>query len=440
MIQIDFFDKDIVSTLLPISTTRPDKVVFLIDKRNITGRDPENVTRAIKNMLPETEVEFQPVTVDDLADIYNKMREVLNGIEDLGDVCIDLTGGTELMSACGYRISKELDILAIYVDVRREHVINAETGEVISPVKHISLEDCLMAIGAKRLKDSHDLPDEEEYARILGMSEIIFANIEDWSKLCQHIANTVSTSGQRMTFRLNDRIGRTKNGTRALVQGFMDKGFLERTDGKTRIGRPGLEILNELGKDDRAQNSEDFDGNEFGKGAEAGAVGKGAETSAADKYTDTIDGEYRFTSKKAREYITTYGTWLELYVYIKALEVYDEAAIGVVIDWYDGDHIDTQDNEIDVVAMRRSIPIFISCKMRKPVSGDLYEVGFVASRLGGSRAKAILATTYPVKEMGTSPKRMYQRMKKLRVGLIEAERFSELPAADVFNHATQMTE
>ena len=228
MIQIDFFDKDIVSTLLPISTTRPDKVIFLIDKRNITGRDPENVTKALKNMLPEVDVEFQPVTVDDLAEIYNKLKDIIDDIDDLGDVCIDLTGGTELMSACGYRIAKEYDILSIYVDVRREHVINAETGEMISPVKHISLEDCLTAIGAKRLKDSHDLPTEEEFPAILNMSEIIFSHIEDWSKLCQHIANTVSTGGQKMTVRLNDKIGKTKTGTAALIQGFIDNGFWER--------------------------------------------------------------------------------------------------------------------------------------------------------------------------------------------------------------------
>ena len=32
MVQIDFFDKDIVSTLLPVTTMEPDKVCFLIDK------------------------------------------------------------------------------------------------------------------------------------------------------------------------------------------------------------------------------------------------------------------------------------------------------------------------------------------------------------------------------------------------------------------------
>lgn len=385
MIQIDFFDKDIVSTLLPISTTRPDKVVFLIDKRKSTGKESENVSKAINEIVPEAVIDFVPVTVDDLGDIYRNLKEVIEGIEDKDDVCIDLTGGTELMSACGYRLAIEYNILPIYVDVRREHVINAETGEVISPVKHISLESCLTAIGAKRLRDSHELPNEEEFERIENMCNIIFDNIPDWQKLCQYIANTVATSGNRMTIRLSDRHGKTKKGTEALIRGFVDNGFLNRVEGG-------------------------------------------------------VEGEYRFADNKAKSYITTYGTWLELYIYIKALQVFDEASIGVVIDWYEGDHVDTQDNEIDVVAMRRSVPIFISCKMRKPVSGDLYEIGYIASRLGGTRAKALLATTYPVKEFGVSPKRMYQRMKKLKVGLIEAERFRELPPADVFNQASQMTE
>ena len=382
MIQIDFYDKDIVSTLLPISTMRPDRVIFLIDKRNITGREPENVLNAIKGIVPDAEVEFEPVAVDDLSEIYGKIKDIVKDI-DTSDACIDLTGGSELMSACGYRAAMEFDILPIYVDVRREYVINAESGEIIRPVRHISIEDCLTAIGAKRLKDSHDLPTEEEYDGILAMSQIIFSNVDAWQDLCQHIANTVASTGHGMKVRLPEKFGKYQKAIEKLIEGFEAEGFWVRTESPR---------------------------------------------------------EYKFTSTKARNYMTTFGTWLELFVYINALKVFDEAVLGVVVDWYDADNVDTQDNEIDVVAMRRSIPIFISCKMRKPVSGDLYEIGFVASRLGGSKAKAVLATTYPVKELGTSPKRMYQRMKKFRVGLIEAENFDKLPAADVFNQAIQMTE
>ena len=387
MVQIDFYDRDIVSTLLPISSTKPERVVFLIDKRKIEGKEPENIARAIKNILPETQVSFEPVTIDDLSDIYNKLVEVVEGIEDTDDACIDLTGGTELMSACGYRVAREYDILPLYVDVKREHVINAETGEIINLVTHIDLESYLTAIGAKRLKDSHEVPKEEEFERILAVSQIIFSNVDDWQLLCQHIAKTVSQGGGSMKFRIPEKIGKNKRAIKDLINGFCEYGFIRKLD--------------------------DNEG---------------------------YVGEYIFTDKKSRSYMTTFGTWLELFIYIKALDIYDEAELGVVIDWQEGDHFDTQDNEIDVVAMRKSLPIFISCKMRKPVSGDLYEIGFLASRFGGTKAKALLATTYPVKEMGISPKRMYQRMKKLRVGLVEAERFNELPSADVFNQAVQMTE
>lgn len=386
MVQIDFFDKDIVSALLPVATMEPDKVCFLIDKRSITGKGPKNVEEAIRKRLPNTEVEFVPVDTDSLADIYENLTRLINAHE--GEVgCIDLTGGSELMSACAYRAAREFGITAIYVDARRENVLNVETGEVIKAVNHLTLDDCLNAIGAKRLRDSRELPPEEEFDDIIAVSEVIFDHIVDWQKLCQHIANRISqTNGMEIEIPAN--VCKSKKGLSAIEDAFEDYGLWTRVD---------------HGESDSKR-------------------------------------VYRFADKRRRGYITTFGVWLEFYIYIQALRVYEEAAVGVVIDWYEGDNIDTEDNEIDVMVMRRSVPIFISCKMRKPVSGDLYEVGFMASKLAGARAKGIVATTYPVKEYGTSPKRMYQRMKKLKIGLIQAESFRDNKPADVFNSAVQMTE
>ena len=54
-----------------------------------------------------------------------------------------------------------------------------------------------------------------------------------------------------------------------------------------------------------------------------------------------------------------------MYVYINALNCFDEVHLGYVIDWDNSDQNDTTDNEIDVVAIKNSVPYFISCKMRK---------------------------------------------------------------------------
>ncbi len=381
MIQLDFFDKDIVSTLLPINTMKPDKVFFLVDKRIITGKEVRQLSEAIENMLPEIDLEFKPVDVDDFEDIYREAVDVIkknNGEE----IYVDLTGGTELMSACGFRAALQYDVIPIHVDVRREKVFNVSTGEIIKPTEHISLEDCLTAVGAKRLKDSHDIPAEEEFDRILAMGEVLFHNVNAWQKLYQHLANSVGGKNQ-MTARIKlDNFGRDSKGVKRLCEAFAEYGF----------------------------------------------------------WKEVEEGQYEFAASKYKRYMTTFGTWLELYIYIKAKEVFGDAELGVVIDWYDADNVDTQDNEIDVLVMKKSVPIFISCKMRKPVSSDLYEVGYLAERLGGGKAKALLATTFPVKELGTSPKRMYQRMKKLKIGLIETDSFKDTSAAEVFNHALQMTE
>ena len=386
MVQIDFFDKDIVSTLLPVTTMEPDKVCFLIDKRKVASKEAQNVEIAIKKRLVNTVVEYNPVDIERLDDIYENLVRVVK--ENSGEEChIDLTGGTELMSACGYRVAKEFNIMPVYVDVRREHLLNVETGEVLCDVKHLTLDDCLTATGAKRLRDSRDIPPEEEFDSIIEISEVIFDNILDWQKLCQHIANRISQTGS-MEIEIPGNICKSKKGLSAIEDVLENNGFWERIDeGESNSYRV-----------------------------------------------------YRFADKRRRGYITTFGIWLEFYIYIQAIKVYEEAAVGVVIDWEEEDNIDTEDNEIDVMVMRRSIPIFVSCKMRKPVSGDLYEVGFMASKLAGARAKAVVATTYPVKEYGTSPKRMYQRMKKLKIGLIEADSFRTTRPAEVFNHAVQMTD
>ena len=133
MVQIDFFDNDIVSTLLPVTTMEPDKVCFLIDRRSENSKASFYVREAIIKRLPDTEVEFIPVDIESIEDIQNKIIDIINTNEGLVEY-IDLTGGSELMSACGYKVAHEYNITPIYVDFRREHILNVETAEPICDV------------------------------------------------------------------------------------------------------------------------------------------------------------------------------------------------------------------------------------------------------------------------------------------------------------------
>ncbi|MDO4765933.1 MAG: hypothetical protein Q4A29_07725 [Eubacteriales bacterium] len=149
---------------------------------------------------------------------------------------------------------------------------------------------------------------------------------------------------------------------------------------------------------------------------------------------------YRFADSTAKEYLRTFGIWLELYIYIKAQAFFDQSFLGVILDWQKNDLFDTQDNEIDVLVMYRSIPVFISCKMREIKPTDVYEVGYLARRLGGKQTRSMIATTYPVSQENNSKTSIYKRMEKMKVGLIESHQFQKTDLDKVFENALKMTE
>lgn len=381
VIQIDFFDKDVVGTLVPIFSLNPDKIYFFTDRREMVGMDIKYMTNAIKRRLPNTFVDFISVDIDDMDDIYGKLTTIAK--KDQDEIAyVDLTGGTELMSICGYRVSEEFGFTPIYLDTKRRRLNNAITGELVAEAVSIDLTDFFNAIGAKQLSPSHDMPKEEEFDRILSMSEILFDDVEAWQVLYQHLSTAAKTANQKLQVRVrpNGKLG--TNAVRRIMREFEAHGFWEAED----------------------------------------------------------DDIYRYGNIRYMHYMTTFGIWLEMYIYIKALDFFDEAALGVVVDWRAADDLDTEDNEIDVLGIKRSVPVLISCKMRKLASGDLYEAGYIAKRLSESGTKSVIATTYPVKEEGSQPKRMYQRMKKLRIGLIETRSFKEKTPAEIFNQAMQMGE
>lgn len=78
----------------------------------------------------------------------------------------------------------------------------------------------------------------------------------------------------------------------------------------------------------------------------------------------------------------------------KGKPIYNDVVNGVYIDWdgeiYDGQGAPDIANEIDVLAMHATIPIFISCKNGKVSIEELYKLNSVAERFGGSYAQKIL--------------------------------------------------
>ncbi len=95
------------------------------------------------------------------------------------------------------------------------------------------------------------------------------------------------------------------------------------------------------------------------------------------------------------------GNVLELYVCYAAARAaecdgtpcYNDVKTGVVIDW-DGRPKGGNDteNEIDVIMMHGTVPVFVSCKNGFVETEELYKLNSVAERFGGKYAKKAIVT------------------------------------------------
>ncbi len=115
------------------------------------------------------------------------------------------------------------------------------------------------------------------------------------------------------------------------------------------------------------------------------------------------DGTLRIAYKndRVKRCLTKAGLALELRVFLALKEaehggvpVYNDVMTGVCIDW-DG-VLDSElrnngpQNEIDVLAMRGMVPVFISCKNGMVETEELYKFSSVAESFGGKYARKVL--------------------------------------------------
>lgn len=378
MVQIRFLDKNAVSALVPVFSMKPERVVFLYDTRVVSKNNRREVEEAIRKRFPKTAVQYICVNMLSIGDVRAELEEIVDIYKEK-EIQIDITGGTEIMTACGLMAAQEHKLMLTYADFYSGYIFNVLTCEQIKEIEPVRLEDYLRAIGGKYMSSSRHTPAEKDFDRILSMAKIIFANEKKWDKFFGHITHGYSAAGV-MEFSMG--VNRENEDCRFILDAFLERGFAK-----------------QIGED-----------------------------------------HYCFASEADKEYMTVSGIWLEMYIYIQAKKCYKEVYMGVDIDWNKRDICVSRDNEIDVVIMENSQPVFISCKMRRVEKETVYEIYAMAKRLGGDYAKSLIATTSDVRSSMEEQNGIYLRMAKMKVGLIEAEDFKKQDPSEVFVRALRMTE
>ena len=95
-----------------------------------------------------------------------------------------------------------------------------------------------------------------------------------------------------------------------------------------------------------------------------------------------------------------------VFISAKRLNRFSDVKLGTMIDWDAYDNVYTAGNEIDVIIMENSIPVFISCKLRSISTPDINELYIQKKRLGGWFSKGVIVTSGDdkIKQTGTFKK------------------------------------
>lgn len=111
-----------------------------------------------------------------------------------------------------------------------------------------------------------------------------------------------------------------------------------------------------------------------------------------------IPGEsvsFRFRDANIRAWLRDVGSVLELYAYKACVDagIFNDVISSAVVRWDDVQGHGSVQNEIDVMATRGVIPLFISCKATEIKTEALNELSILRDRFGGKGAKAAIITT-----------------------------------------------
>ena len=113
---------------------------------------------------------------------------------------------------------------------------------------------------------------------------------------------------------------------------------------------------------------------------------------------DIVSGEkvsFRFRDVNTRTWLRDVGSVLELYVYKACLDanIFNDIISSAVVRWDEVLGHGSVINEIDVMATRGVVPLFISCKVSDIKTEALNELAILRDRFGGKGAKAAIVST-----------------------------------------------
>lgn len=400
MTYIEFFDTEASENIIGCLALVPDRVIYIGQSSKKMKRHIKNYRRVFEERGEEIEFLYRTVAKNDLEGAIEVITEI---VDTYGECTVDITGGDELLClATGIVMERkpDKDIKITKYNLRTNAVYDCIKGmsEMCENTPSLTVEELVILNGGDVV---YGKADEESRTYLWELDDEFVTDVDLMWCCCKR------------DFRLwNCQIG--------VFDAVISKGRTEE-DGLT-VTASIMAVNSHLKKYNTSYA--------VYPEVKSFLMKYGLVTLFDDRDGKTV--KIRFKNEQIKRCLSKAGTALEMKVFITAGGVcdgdgefiYTDAMNGVVIDW-DGEYHDETgedvydtENEIDVMLMKNTIPVFISCKNGNFTSDELYKLSTVTDRFSGKYGKKVLVTT-ALSSMGEAANYIRQRAADMEIRIIE---------------------
>lgn len=337
-ILVNLFDSHNQGSLLAIDKLKPEKVIYIIDY------DLYNIFKEVENYEKGaySNIKFENYVID--SKNIDDVKKIINELP-VNDTIVNITGGHRVLALILLNEAVNLGFHTIYIDILNKFIY--EFGENINinkiEFKDINLDTMFKLTGTDLLADSTILSEKED---IIDITKKIYDNLDIWYRYKKKLYdNTIFIHNCYNVNKISIKQDNLNEEEKEIIK--LCLLYLKKKKGI---------IYNNVG-------------NEI---------------------------EVEFLKSYLKAFIFKSGTWLEVLtnIVVKEISEVDEVKSGVIFLWNECNK--RVKNELDVIAVKDSVFICISCKDSEKYDEDaLNELEVYSERIGGSSVKKILVATKP---------------------------------------------
>lgn len=339
-ILINQVDKNNEFNILATRRFNPKEVIFIYKKED------ESFLKSLKNYyktyLPNVSFKEFMVSEGDIKEL-NRIISYNNK-----ETLVNLTGGSRINSLGMLDICKNKAIRSVYIDIKNKclYLFDNKVEIIKEEFEDMELDKIIKASGGEVINDSTKLSSKKD---LILLTKGIYKNLEIWHRYKQKLYDSnifIHYAEEPQIIKIN----------------------LELLSKEERdILRKVLIYLKELGGIEHSNEKNNI--------------------------------KVFFKNEYLKSFIFKSGTWLEVATnnIINEIKEIDEVRSGVMFLWNDKSKVVR--NELDVVAVKDSIVICISCKdSDKYNENTLNELDVYSNKIGGKNVyKILVATKEPIK-------------------------------------------